>query len=177
MRAIQINKDFVDLPSVEALAREAFPPEEYLSPAKLVEMAEQRQVDFWGLYDGNTFIGFMVISIYSDLCYLFFLAVEPSVRSCGYGSQALDLIGDLYPNKQQVVDFEMVDASALNNAQRISRKAFYVRNGYKTTGKFISYLGVDYEILCKTELFNFESFKQMMNRFGIENFSPVYFEK
>ncbi len=84
---------------------------------------------------------------------------------------------ELYPDKQQVVDFEMIDESAPNNAQRITRKAFYMRNGYKETGKFISYLGVDYEILCNQENFDFDKFKRMMQTFRIEGFAPKYFER
>ncbi len=177
MNAVQINEEFNDLTLVEQLAKEAFPPEEYLSPTELIRIARQGQVDFWGLYDKSSFVGFMVVSQYDDICYLFFLAITANARSCGYGSQALKILADLYPGKQQVVDFEMIDDLAPNNEQRVLRKAFYMRNGYKETGKFISYLGVNYEILCKTESFDFETFKQMMKHFDIKGFSPIYFEK
>ncbi len=177
MKAVIIKENFHDLPLVEQLAKEAFPPEECLSPTELIRMSRQGQVDFRALYDKSSFVGFMVISLYDNICYLFFLAITPQARSCGYGSQALTLINDLYPGKQQVVDFEMLDDSAPNHEQRISRRAFYLRNGYKETGKYISYLGVDYEILCKTEPFDFESFKRMMERFDIKDFAPVYFER
>ncbi len=177
MHTIKITKDFKDLPYIEQLAKEAFPPKEYLAPSKLIEMAEGGEVDFFGLYDADTFVGFAVISIFEELSYLFFLAIDPSHRSKGYGGQTLKLLDELYPNKQQVVDFEMIDDKAPNNAQRITRKAFYTRNGYKETGKYISYLGVDYEILCKSDSFDLDTFKRMMQRFHIENFTPKYFEK
>ncbi len=177
MHTISITKDFKDLQLVENLAKEAFPPEEYLSPSKLIEMSEDGEIDFWALYDEETFVGFSVISLYEDMCYLFFLAICPQFRSHGYGGKTLNLLDILYPYKQQVVDFEMIDKNAPNNAQRITRKAFYIRNGYKETGKFISYLGVDYEILCKQDNFNFETFKQMMKVFKIDGFNPKYFER
>ncbi len=63
------------------------------------------------------------------------------------------------------------------NAQRISRKAFYVRNGYKETGKFVSYRGVDYEILCKKDVFDLEMFKNLMKAFHLDGFTASYFEK
>ncbi len=177
MHTIKITSDFIDLPLVERLAKEAFPPEEYLSPAKLIEMTEHGEVDFWGLYDGDTFVGFTVISIFEGMSYLFFLAIDASLRSKGYGGKVLRLLDELYPNKQQVVDFEKIDESAPNNAQRITRKAFYMRNGYQETGKFISYLGVDYEILCKDATFDFETFKKMMLGFKIDGFNPKYSER
>ncbi len=177
MNIKKINYAFSDLGKVEILAKEAFPPEEYLAPSTLIEMSEQGYLDFWGLYDEDVFVGFMAVTIYEDMCYLFFLAISSSVRSKGYGGQALQLLDELYPLKQQVVDFEMINEAANNNAQRIIRKAFYMRNGYKETMKFISYLGVDYEILCKDIHFDFEKFKRMMNNFKIKNFTPTYFEK
>ncbi len=173
----QIGQGFADLAKVEALTKEAFPPEEYLSPHELIEMAQRGEVDFLGLYDEDSFVGFMVVSLFEDMCYLFFLAIDPNIRSKGYGGQALRLLDKLYPNRQQVVDFEMIDASACNNAQRITRKAFYMRNGYLETGKFISYRGVDYEILCRNASFDFETFKRMMLTFHIEGFDPRYFEQ
>ncbi len=176
MRTVRIEHTFSDLPLVEALAKEAFPPEEYLTPGKLIQMTMDGAVDFWALYEGDTFVGFTVISLYGNLCYLFFLAIAPQHRAKGYGSKVLKLLDALYADKQQVVDFEMIDETAPNNAQRISRKAFYLRNGYKETGKFISYLGVNYEILCKQENFDFGKFKRMMQTFRIEGFVPKYFE-
>lgn len=176
MHTIKITTDFKDLSCVERLAQEAFPPEEYMAPSKIIEMSEDGEVDFWGLYDADTFVGFMVISVFEEMSYLFFLAIDPFLRSKGYGGKALKLIDQLYQNHQQVVDFEMIDETAPNNAQRITRKAFYMRNGYKETGKYISYLGVDYEILCKSDSFDFDTFKRMMRRFHIENFNPRYFE-
>ncbi len=177
MKVKHISWDSVDLDKVESLAKEAFPPKEYLSPGELIQMAERGEVDFWGLYDENSFVGFMVISLFEDMCYLFFLAIDPNIRSKGYGGQALRLLDELYPNKQQVVDFEMIDDAALNNEQRITRKAFYMRNGYQETRKFISYRGVDYEILCRDTPFDFEKFKRMMLVFNIEGFDPKYFER
>ncbi len=177
MRTIKITAEFADLPLVERLAKEAFPPEEYLPPSKLIDMAEHGEVDFRGLYDGDLFVGFTVVSIFEQLSYLFFLAIDPGLRSKGYGGKTLRLLDELYPNKQQVVDFERIDESAPNNAQRITRKAFYMRNGYRETGRFLSYLGVDYEILCKDTAFDFDTFKKMMRRFRIDGFDPKYFEE
>ncbi len=127
MHTIKITKEFKDFELVEALSKEAFPPEEYLVPCKLIKMSEDGEVDFLALYDNDTFVGFAVISLYENLCYLFFLAISSKHRSHGYGSKTLRLLDELYPDKQQVVDFDM--------------------------------------------------FKQMMQTFHIEGFTPKYFEK
>ncbi len=177
MYAKRITPDFPDLNKVETLAREAFPPEEYLAPRELIAMDQRGELDFLALYDGAQFVGFMTVCAFESLAYLFFLAVDPALRSHGYGGQALALLETLYPGRQQVVDLEMPDAQAPNNAQRISRRGFYLRHGYRATGHFLSYLGVDYEILCKESAFDLNAFQRMMKTFRIEGFHPRYFSR
>lgn len=162
---------------VETLAKEAFPPEEYLPPAQLARMAQDDHFDFLALEDGGHFVGFMAVQTYQDLAYLFFLAIAPACRAKGYGSQAIETLRALYPGKTQVVDFEMPDEAAANNHQRMKRRSFYLRNGYRPTGQFLSYLGVDYEVMCIGECFNLEAFKALMSGIRVDGFDPVYFTK
>lgn len=177
LNTIQITENFKDLDKISSLAIEAFPPEEYLAPSKLIEMAKEDNFDFYALYDGDTFVGFFAIQTYKQLSYLFFLAIDSKLRSGGYGTKAIQTLVELYPNKQQVVDMEMVDENAKNNNQRVKRRSFYLRNGYLPTGYFLSYLGVDYEILCMDKYFDFDTFKKMMSMLKIEGFIPRYFTK
>lgn len=163
--------------AVNALAVEAFPPEEYLAPATLVEMAKDESFDFLALLDEEVFVGFMVVQTHNDLAYLFFLAIDPACRGKGYGSRAIKTLKAQYPDKKQVVDFEMPDETAANHAQREKRRKFYLRNGYLETGHFLSYLGVDYEIFCMDEGFVLDDFKELMSTLHIEGFAPVYFKK
>lgn len=169
------NSRFWD--KVNVLAKEAFPPEEYLAPSKLVEMAKDDSFDFLALLDNDSFVGFMVVKIYQDIAYLFFLAIDSSYRSKGYGSRAIETLKTEYPGKKHVVDFEMLDDKAANSKQREKRREFYLRNGYKETGLFISYLGVDYEVFCMDEDFEPEVFRAMMKTIRVEGFNPRYFYK
>ena len=123
---------------VNTLAKEAFPPEEYLAPSKLMEMAN-------------------------------------ACRSKGYGSRAIETPKLEYPGKKQVVDFEMPDDTAANSLQRKKRQEFYLRNGYRETGLFLNYLGVDYEVFCMDETFEPETFKELMKTIRVEGFQPRYF--
>lgn len=164
---------------VNDLAREAFPPEEYLAPVELVGMAQSDRFDFWALTDQDTFVGFMAVVTYRTMAYLFFLAIDPACRGKGYGSFALETLRKHYPGLTQVVDFEMPDAHASNAAQRERRRAFYLRNGYRETGMFLSYLGVDYEVFCTDETLDTAMFQNMMETLKdfVEGFDPVYFIK
>lgn len=162
---------------VNALAGEAFPPEEYLAPETLVDMAKAENFDFLALLDGDTFVGFMVVQTHKSLAYLFFLAIDPDCRAKGYGSRAIETLKAQYPGKKQVVDFEMLDKTAANYRQREKRRRFYLRNGYRETGHFLTYLGVDYEIFCMDADFSLEEFQNLMSTLNIEGFHPVYFTK
>ena len=162
---------------INSLAKEAFPPEEYLAPDKLMEMSLADNFDFLALTDGDTFIGFIVVQTYKNLAYLFFLAIDPSFRAKGYGRRAIETLRLLYPDKKQVVDFEMQDETASNNEQRIKRRQFYLKNGYKETGLFLSYLGVDYEVFCMSNDFEPQEFKDLMKEIQVEGFEPEYFNK
>ena len=173
----KITKESRYWQQINSLAKEAFPPEEYLAPDKLVEMSEAENFDFLVLTDEGDFVGFMVVQTYKNLAYLFFLAIDSSRRSKGYGSYAIEALKEAYPEKKQVVDFEMLDEKADNYEQRKKRRNFYLRNGYKETGLFLSYLGVDYEVFCMEDDFDVEEFKELMTTIQVEGFNPKYFSR
>lgn len=162
---------------VNALAKESFPPEEYLAPSELVKMVRSDSFDFLVLLDGEAFVGFMVVQTYADMAYLFFLAIDANSRSKGYGSRAIETLTAEYPDRTHVVDFEMPDDAAPNREQREKRRSFYLRNGYRETGLFLSYLGVDYEVFCMGDHINIDTFKAMMKTIQVEGFNPRYFTK
>lgn len=162
---------------VNTLAREAFPPEEYLAPAELVDMARAGGFDFLALLDGDAFVGFMAVQTYEDMAYLFFLAIDPACRGQGYGSRAIETLRAEYPGKLHTVDFEMPDDAAPNRAQRRRRRSFYLRNGYEETGLFLSYLGVDYEVFSMGGPFNKAQFRALLKTVPVEGFAPRYFRK
>lgn len=162
---------------VNILAKEAFPPEEYLAPSELVKMAQSDNFDFLALLDEEAFVGFMVVMLYENMAYLFFLAIDENSRGKGYGSRAIETLKAQYPDKTHTVDFEMLDDAAPNRQQREKRRSFYLRNGYRETGLFLSYLGVDYEVFCMDEHFDIATFKAMMKTIQVEGFDPRYFTK
>lgn len=161
---------------INVLAKEAFPVEEYLSPEKLLKMSKNGNLDFLLLTDNKQFVGFAVTQIYKNMVYLFFLAIDPINRSKGYGGKTITALKNIYPGMQQVVDLEKIDAKTSNCEQRIKRKEFYLKNGYKETGLFLSYLGVDYEVLCMNDKFDEENFKKLMASINVNGFEPKYFK-
>lgn len=177
LQTVKVIENFSDMDKLNALAREAFPPAEYLPPSKLIKMSRTDGFDFFSLYDGDKFVGFMTVVTHKRIAYLFFLAIDKALRGGGYGSLALETLRSLYPNFRHVVDFEMVEDGVENNEQRKKRRRFYLKNGYLPTGHFLSYLGVDYEIFCTDKTFDLDEFRELMSRLKIDGFHPKYFEK
>lgn len=174
---VPITSNFSDMDKLNTLAKEAFPPEEYIAPDELIKMTLQDGLFFYAIYDRQIFVGFMVVMIHETMAYLFFLAIDSSQRSHGYGSHVLKEMHNLYPSFQYAVDMEMIDNEAENNSQRISRRNFYIRNGYEPTGYFISYFDVAYEILCYGGNFNVELFKKLISKIQIEGFNPHFWQE
>ena len=162
---------------VNVLASEAFPPEEYIAPRELVRMTAGGNLFFSALLDQDTFVGFMVTLHHKKMVYLFFLAIVPACRSKGYGSCAIEALKAQYPGKTQVVDFEAPDDSADNADQRKKRRQFYLKNGYRETGLFLTYFGVTYEVFCSDEYFDAAEFKELMKAVPVDGFNPVYSSK
>lgn len=184
LNAIPVTKQFAGLEQLNLLNKEAFPRAERFPVEKLVEMAERKLIDFLAVYDQEIFVGFFVIFKNQKCAYLFFLAIDAAQRSKGYGSKVLALIRQRYKNYQNVLDLEEIDPEAENYEQRLTRKKFYIRNGYQETGYYIRYSGVTFEILMLEEQFDSESFEQLLeemkhiiNENLAEKFEPTFFSK
>lgn len=175
MKLRKITTSFPKMKHLNALAREAFPPEEHIPPEELIRMSQEGAMDFWALYDGTKFIGFIVAVTFKTMAYLFFLAIDAFCRSHGYGSKALSLFAEQYPGCTHVVDMEMPEENAPNVEQRIARKKFYLRNGYKETGQYLTYRNTSFEVLCLENHFSIELFKELMGTLPVKNFNPRFF--
>lgn len=55
---------------------------------------------------------------------------------------------ETYPELQLVLDFEVIDENAENNAQRVRRKNFYLRNGFHETGNYTMLRDERFEVVC-----------------------------
>lgn len=129
------------------LNMDAFPDEERLDTELLAQLSEQGRLELLGIYDNGNYIGFTVIFHSERSVYVFFLAIDPAWRSHGYGAAVLDELRKRYAGRQLVLDIEPLDSAALNYEQRLRRKNFYLRNGFRESGCFFKYCGMCFEVL------------------------------
>ena len=95
------------------------------------------------------------------------------------GAQALKLLQDYAPDCRVVVDYEVPDEAADNNAQRLRRKAFYQRCGFHVTGWYAYYSDTEFEIACAAPDFDSQAFIAMFDRIhaAYPDFDPRVYTK
>lgn len=175
LKSVKVDRNFKDLKLLEDITKQSFPPEEYVPCEKIIEMSESdNSINYLALYDDEKLVGYIVVKLYNMFSYLLFLAINPNCRSNGYGSKAIDFIKNKFKDYKQVVDFEMVEDDASNNEQRIKRRKFYLKNGYKPTGEFVRYKNIPFEIFSMDDDFDIELYKEMMSTIKIKGYKLEY---
>ena len=116
---------------VSKLLTEAFPENERPSVDYFFSSLENKNNLLIAYYDNKEFIGFTSLSFYSDICYIFFLAVTPLYQNKGYGSQIIEILKKDYSDKVLLLAYEEVDPKYDNYLQRKKRESFYLKRGFK----------------------------------------------
>lgn len=167
--------NFKDLEKIDRLNKEAFPEQERIELEAILEFVENGHMDCLAFYDKDEFVGFMTVMCSENLVYVSFFAIEPTKRSRGYGSKILTIIKEYYSQKNIVIDIEPLDENAENYNQRVTRKKFYERNGFFSSGYSWSYCGMTFEFVCNKSFLR-DEFVDMVEQFRSEEFDPVVFE-
>ena len=81
------------------------------------------------------------------------------MRGQGTGSSILHLVQQRYPDMRIIVDVEQPKEYAENNAQRIRRKAFYLRCGYQENNFEYNWRETDYTVLSSGGGITHEEFR------------------
>lgn len=140
-------KDIQTMLKVRRLYLDAFPDFERLPFWLLMYKSKKKDSDLYVIYDDEQFVGLTNLAYYKDIVYLYYLAIDPSHRSKGYGSQILKHLKDKYPEQRILLNIEKVDKTAENYKQRFKRKKFYEKNGFHNTEFEIETEDIVYEIL------------------------------
>ncbi len=131
----------------------SFPKNERMPFPMMVAMSALRNTEFFAFYDGDTLCGFLYMASMADQTFVMFFAVAEKLRSKGYGSAILSKLSEIHPENKLIISIEPCCEDADNLEQRLSRKKFYLRNGYSETGYMMRLLGQDQEILIKNGSF------------------------
>ncbi|WP_454189961.1 GNAT family N-acetyltransferase [Paenibacillus sp. Marseille-Q7038] len=144
-------------PKVKDLYLTQFPKFERFPFGLLIYKSKKKNSDFFAIYDDSEYIGMLYLTYYKDIVYIFYLAMDPSKQSKGYGSSILQHLREIYKDKRLLLNIEKVDSSADNYEQRLKRKRFYEKNGFRNTDFEIAKKDIVYEILYSgKEVYEYE---------------------
>ena len=136
-----------DFRRIKQLYMRAFPADERAPFLMLVLKAKKKNVDFWSVHCNDEWAGMLYIVNYRDLSYIFYLAVSEDCRGKGIGSAVLQNAKKLYKGRRLFLAIEQLDESSENYDERLKRRQFYLRNGFKELHKKLREGKVTYEIL------------------------------
>lgn len=136
-----------DWKKLKRLYKNAFPKNER-KPLWLVQMKQQRrEADVWIVEHDDEFSGLAITMNEFDMVLLDYFAISEEKRNCGLGSDVLKKLQKMYNGKRFFLEIECQDENAENSAERIRRKAFYLKNGMSETGVKVNLFTVDMEVL------------------------------
>lgn len=136
------------LPQIERLYLAAFPAVERVPFARLVQRPLAGYDDgLWAFWQAEAFCGFMTTITRGDLTLIGYFAMVPELRGQGLGSAALRLLRARLPKQRITLEIEVLDPTAANYAQRLRRRDFYARNGYRLTPITYRTYGVPFVVM------------------------------
>ena len=110
----------------------AFPEEERPPENIFYQSFERKENRLYAFYDNDVFVGFCSITLFENVCCLFFLAVSPSLRHQGYGHQIIDIIKELYKDYTLMLCYEEISEKYLDTDFRKKRESFYLDKDFET---------------------------------------------
>lgn len=174
MLRVEKIKHFRGNEKLKSLYREAFPDGERLPEWLLTLLSRKNGIDFLGFYDNGNLCGICYLISKQSLTFVLYLAVDSSIRSKGYGSQILQWIKENRTGTV-VLNIDTVREHAPDYEQRLSRKRFYERNGFRDTGDQLRDSDCVFDILACGDGYNKETYTELLKsyfhsfyRFSIE---------
>ncbi len=155
-----------------SMMKRAFPREELVPMCLIRLLTLNKNYNFKVYYDGDLFVGILFTIESADTLFVFYLAVNDTIQSKGYGSKLLQVLFDQYPHKSVTLFIEtMDDKDAPNYPQRVKRLAFYERNGFVQTGIKVGLKAPFVDILSTDKDYDMVKAKKLMCGIPMKIFS------
>lgn len=163
------NLNFIDIKKskecnkkVIKLYNEAFPKNERIPIWLLKILARKNKAKFYGIYDNKEFVGLIYNIFYKDIVFVFYLAIGKETRGKGYGTKALESIKQKYRDYRIILCIEPIDKNSNNYEQRIKRKNFYIKNGFKDSNYTIKEKNIIYDMLYYNKNVTLQEFEELI---------------
>ena len=145
IRFEKIDENTKNLEDIKQLYMDAFPFEERIPFYIMVSVGNDRGVEFLSIYDDDTWLGFIHTLVGEKLSYIFYFAIDGSLRQSGYGSKIIREYKKMHPKLSLAI--EPIEEDSDNIKQRKKRLAFYKKNGFETLDTKVVEMGVEFELM------------------------------
>lgn len=146
---------------VKELYFEAFPENERLPFSRMVLLSLLKpSVSLLSFWDGEELRGFTFTVETGPFLYINYIAVNPNLRSRGYGAKLLEVLHGRWP-KAQICDARVPQKGTEAYEQDLRRIAFWERNGFDFYGNahtITNPQGVSYYICGKDTEFDRDAY-------------------
>lgn len=149
-----------NIAKVRRIYLSSFPAEERMPFPMMVAMSLLWNTRFLSFYDNDILCGMLYLASMGKTTFVMFFAVDENQRCKGYGSRILKTLSEIKPKNELILSIEPCEKSADNYEERISRKRFYLANGYRETGYLTRIGGQNQEILIKNGSFSRARFRR-----------------
>lgn len=165
IRLVLVTRQTREFRQIKQLYQTAFPIRERVPFLLLDKKSNQGHADFWGVYDGDLWVGFAYVIRGEGLAYLFYFAIRPDFRGTGCGSATLRGLQETYQNENFFLALEQQDPKAKNYPERIRRHAFYEKNGLHDLPHRIREMTMVYDAMGTASVVAPSDFATMTRRF------------
>ena len=145
IRFEKIDENTKNLEDIKQLYMDAFPFDERIPFYIMVSVGNDRGVEFLSIYDDDTRLGFIHTLVGEKLSYIFYFAIDGSLRQSGYGSKIIREYKKMHPKLSLAI--EPIEEGSDNIRQRKKRLAFYEKNGFETLDTRVMEMGVEFELM------------------------------
>ncbi|MBS6396444.1 MAG: GNAT family N-acetyltransferase [Clostridiales bacterium] len=145
MEFLNVKKEYWK--EIKEIYLEAFPKHER-KPFFVIKNAHRKgKLQVITAIERGKLSGFIMAIPYLDMVMVDYLAISSKVRSKGIGSRLLQEVCQRFSGKKILLLIEQIDENAENYEQRISRKKFYLKNGFSSSDIFTTGASGNMEIL------------------------------
>ena len=132
---------------IKSIYMEAFPKRERKPFFTLKRSVKKKKAVIMTASEENQILGLVVLIPYKDMVMVDYLAVSSRIRSKGTGSYIMQNVCREFSDKKIVLLIERLEDDADNRDQRIARRKFYLKNGFSSSGIFITGASGNMEIM------------------------------
>lgn len=171
LSAVNVRENSKEYEDFLYLYHTAFPPIEQIPEDYFQASIHAEGASVTAYYAEETFVGFTYTIETEHFLFLYFFAVNPELRSQGFGSEIIrNHLMKRYPGKPIVLNAEVPDDAVEDNSLRLRRIAFYERVGFVPLKYCFDDERILFRVLSTSPELNIEAYEAFLKMlYGIQN--------